>query len=132
MNGEGNNKKRLLHGIEIIVGEAKANATQAIRRSGAEVESLGENFREALKDALSARNSVVMVRLNKDSLSRLDELVDAGLVNSRSEATAFLVADGIKVRAGLFKRISKKIDEIRKAKQDLRDLLNETSSEGVD
>ena len=132
MSEEGKGKKRLLHGIEIIVDEAKTAAAEAIRRSGAEAESLGENLKETLQGALSARSSVVMVRLNKESLARLDELLDAGLVNSRSEAAAFLIGDGIKARADLFERISEKIDEIRKAKQDLRDLLNKTPGEGSD
>ena len=117
------NRKRLREGIEIIVDEAKAAAKSAIRRSG--VETLGENLKETLEGALSARDIVVMVRLNKGSLSRLDELVEAGVVNSRSESAAFLISEGIKARAALFDRISEKIEDIRRARQELRDLLNE-------
>jgi Arc/MetJ-type ribon-helix-helix transcriptional regulator len=80
---------------------------------------------QTVREALSARENVVMVRLNKESVLRLDELVDAGLVNSRSEAAAFLIAEGIKSRAEVFERIAEKIDEIRRAKAELRDLLNE-------
>ena len=101
-------------------------AAGAIRMSGNEVESLGGNLREAIKKSLSARENVVMVRLNKSSLSKIDELVEAGLVNSRSEAAALLISDGIKARTKLFERISEKIDEIRKAKLDLKNLLNDT------
>ena len=112
-------KKRLAEGIEIIIGEARTAATDAL--SGAE--SLGESLRETLQGALSARQSVVMVRLNKESLVRLDDLVESGIVSSRSEAAAFLIGEGIKARSSLFERISKKTEEIRRAKQELRDML---------
>ncbi len=53
------------------------------------------------------------VRVNKESVAKLDELVEGGLVGSRSEAAAFLIAEGIKARHGLFERIAEKISEIR-------------------
>ena len=122
MTDEERGRKRFKEGIEIIVDEAKAVAKDAI--SGAE--SLGDNLKETLEGALAARESVVMVRLNKGSLARLDDLVEAGVVGSRSESAAFLIGEGIKARAGLFDRISAKIEQIRKTKQELRDLLDES------
>jgi hypothetical protein len=130
MSEKGADRKRLKEGIEIIVDEAKAAAREAVRRSGAE--SIGESVKEALRGALSARENVVMVRLNTESLSRLDELVDTGLVNSRSEAAAFLIGEGAKAKAELFDRISEKVEQIRKTKQELRDLLNASPGEGSD
>ena len=120
-------RKPFIEGIEMIVEDAKAAAKAAIRHSGAE--SLGENLKETLEGALSARENVVMVRLNKESVGRLDELVESGVVNSRSEAAAFLIGEGIKKRQGLFDQISDKIDEIRKAKDELRHLLEESPAE---
>ena len=124
---EGKEKKRIVEGIEIIVDEAKAAARSAIRRSG--VETIGENLKETLEGALSARNTVVMVRINEESLGRLDALVEAGVVNSRSESAAFLIREGIKGSAPLFDRISVKVEEIRRAKQELKDLLEEPANE---
>ena len=100
MSGENLGAKKLSERIETIVDEAKSAAADAIHLSG--VESIGENLKHAMQRALSARENVVMVRLNKESLSRLDELVDAGLVNSRSEAAAFLISEGAKSRSPLF------------------------------
>jgi hypothetical protein len=70
-----------------------------------------------------------MVRLNEDSLRRVDDLVEAGVVNSRSEASAFLIVEGINAKKELFGRISEKIDTIRAARQELRDLLSEPSDQ---
>ena len=116
-------KQTLKQGIEIIVDEAKSAARSAIRRTGAE--SLGENLKETLDNVLSARENVVMVRLNQSSLARLDDLVEANVVNSRSEAAAFMIGEGVKRRHALFDRIGEKIENIRKAKEELRTLLIE-------
>ena len=129
---KGNRKKRLAQGIEIIADEAMSAATEAL--SGAA--SIGESLKDRLQEALSARENVVMVRLNAESLLRLDDLVEAAIVNSRSEAAAFLIGEGIKTRSNLFGRISEKTDEIRRVKRELHDLLegdrveSETDNEG--
>ena len=120
---ERQSKQTIKQGIEIIVDEAKSAARSAIRRTGAE--SLGENLKETLDNVLSARENVVMVRLNQSSLARLDDLVEANVVNSRSEAAAFMIGEGVKRRHALFDRIGEKIENIRKAKEELRTLLIE-------
>jgi hypothetical protein len=121
-------KKRLSEGIEIILDEAKSAASQAL--SGAE--NIGESLKETLQGALSARNNVVMVRLNKESLIKLDDLVESGIVRSRSEAAAFLIGEGVKARSGLYDRISEKTAQIRKTKEELRDLLGGDDVDGDD
>jgi metal-responsive CopG/Arc/MetJ family transcriptional regulator len=69
-----------------------------------------------------------MVRLNKESLKRIDELVESQLVKSRSEAAAFLIGEGIQRRHGLFDRIAQKVENIRKAKEELHNLLSKDES----
>jgi metal-responsive CopG/Arc/MetJ family transcriptional regulator len=69
-----------------------------------------------------------MVRLNKESLIRIDELVEAQLVKSRSEGAAFLIGEGIQRRRGLFDRIAQKVENIRKAKEELHNLLAQDES----
>ena len=116
-------KKRIAEGIRLIVEEAKATGEEV----GSNVNSLGMNIKQSLKGALAARNSVVMVRLNEESVTKLDELVDSGLVSSRSEAAAFLVGQGIKASDRIFGRMSKKIAQIRDAKEELRKMLDDES-----
>ena len=69
-----------------------------------------------------------MVRLNKESLIRIDELVESQLVKSRSEGAAFLIGEGIQRRHGLFDRIAQKVENIRKAKEELHNLLAQDES----
>lgn len=123
MDGGSGGRKKIIEGIGIIVEETKSATREGIRRSG--IESLGENLKETLEGALSSRDNVVMVRLNKDSVARLDELVEAGVVNSRSEAAAFLIGEGIKKRQRLFDQIADKIGQIRSAKDELQKLIEE-------
>ena len=126
--GKGKRKQRLAEGIEIIMDEAKTAASEAL--SGAE--AIGGTLRDRLKGALSARENVVMVRLNSESLLRLDDLVEAAIVNSRSEAAAFLIGEGVKARSELFGRISEKTEEIRKVKRELHELLADERLEASD
>ena len=79
--------------------------------------------REAVKTGLPAtdRDGVIA--------GLVDALVEAGVVNSRSESAAFLIREGIKGNAPLFDRISVKVEEIRRAKQELKDLLEEPANE---
>ena len=132
-NEEKEIKGKVIEEIESLVDEVNKAVRVAVDRGSDAAEHVGENLKDAIKETLhgvrsgvrSARDSVVMVRVNKESLARLDELVEAGVANSRSQATAFLVDQGIKARQDLFDKIAEKIEQIRKAKEELRQLLEE-------
>jgi hypothetical protein len=73
----------------------------------------------------SGRGNVVMVRLSDEALARVDELVDATIFASRSEATAFLIGAGIENQKELFDRLRTHTGEIRRLKEQLRKLALE-------
>jgi Arc/MetJ-type ribon-helix-helix transcriptional regulator len=87
--------------------------------------ALGPQGKE-LKDLLSqytkgdGRGNVVMVRIGDEALARVDQLVEAELFGSRSECAAFLIGAGIASQKELFDRLSAHTDEIRKLKEQLR------------
>ena len=54
----------------------------------------------------------------------MDVLVDAGLFKSRSECAAFLIHQGIKAQDPLFDTLQKKVQQIQKIREELKDLLN--------
>lgn len=66
-----------------------------------------------------------MVRVNKDALKRIDDLVEAGIFRSRSESAAFLISEGIKAQASLFDRIYEKIREIERLREELKNVLGQ-------
>jgi Arc/MetJ-type ribon-helix-helix transcriptional regulator len=71
------------------------------------------------------RANVVMMRLADTAMARLDQLVEAGLFGSRSEAAAFLVGAGIDAQAELFNRIRKHSAEMKRIRQSLRQVAVE-------
>lgn len=71
------------------------------------------------------RNNVVMVRVDEENLSRIDELVESGQFNSRSEATAFLIDEGIKSKQDMFDKIAEKISQIKDLRTELGEMIAE-------
>lgn len=66
------------------------------------------------------RSNVVMVRLGDAALTALDQLVEAALFGSRSEAAAFLLGAGIDAQRELFGRVGKHSAEIKRIRQSLK------------
>ncbi|HEY6931378.1 MAG TPA: hypothetical protein VJA66_17030 [Thermoanaerobaculia bacterium] len=77
------------------------------------------------------RANVVMMRLADTAMSRLDQLVEAGLFGSRSEAAAFLVGAGIDAQSELFTRIRKHSAEMKRIRQSLRQVAIEALRSGA-
>ncbi len=79
----------------------KKSCTQKAARSGAGQGVASGKEGKELKDLLGrfsrgdGRGSVVMVRISDDALARIDQLVEATLLGSRSECAAFLIGAGI-------------------------------------
>ncbi len=118
-------RETILGGIGDIVEDVNKTVRITVEKGAASAESLGENLKETIQGMRVGRDNVVMVRIDNDSKEKVDELVEAGVVNSRSEAAAFLIAEGIKARSRLFGTISERVEEIRKRKEELRRLLEE-------
>ena len=123
-NNDGEERRRLSENVDEIVDEVNKTVRTAIVRGVDVAENIGENIRDTIQGMKGSRENVVMVRIDRESLDRLDDLVEAGIMGSRSEAAAFLIAEGIKARQGLFDRIGEKIGEIRRAKEELRRMVD--------
>lgn len=118
-------KAKITEGIDTLVEEVNKVVRVAIINSKATAESIGDNIRETVQGVRSNRDNVVMVRVDDESLAKVDELVEAGIVSSRSEAAAMLISEGVKAKQGLFDRIAAKVEDIRQAKEDLRRMVED-------
>ena len=123
--GADRDKRKLSDNVEGLVDDVNKVVKVAIERGTDAAESIGENIRDTFQGIRTSRDNVVMVRIDAESLARLDELVDAGIMGSRSEAAAFLISEGIKGRQPLFDRIAEKVQEIRRVKDELRNLVDD-------
>ena len=118
-------KGRLGEGIESLVEEVQKVVKVAIKQGASAAETIGENIKGTIHEVRYKRDNVVMVRMDVDSLKKLDDLVEAGISGSRSEAAAFLIVEGVKSRQGLFDRMADKVEEIRRAREDLRQMVDD-------
>lgn len=118
---------------ERVIRDVGRTVTEAVVRGTDEAVHVAENIKDTIKSKTAGdrptRDNVVMVRVDADSLNKMDELVEAELAGSRSEAAAYLISEGIKSREPLFDAISAKVAEIRKAKEELRELLEGKEAE---
>jgi Arc/MetJ-type ribon-helix-helix transcriptional regulator len=84
-----------------------------------------ESIKQTIDKSLDSRNTVLTIRVNEEANKKLNMLVDTGIFKSRSESAAFLIEEGIKQQAGLFKKISEKLGKIEKIKDELKDIITE-------
>ncbi len=100
------------------VNELINTAKQMANDVSSEIARTAERLFEEAKSA--KRQIVVSVRLDDESAQRVDQLVEAGICSSRSEAVALLTRSGIQARQELFDKIEAKIREIQRIKDEIR------------
>ena len=64
-----------------------------------------------------ARSNVVASRIGDEELKIIDMLIEAGLFETRSEAVAYLVNEGIKARQDIIEKVSSALEEIRRIRE---------------
>src|SRR5438876_4537794 len=114
-----NDESRQKSGFDEIASSVK----EVAQKTGEALNKATESIGKAIESALEARDHVVMMRVNDDSLKSLDSLVQSGIFKSRSEAAAFLISEGVKAQAVLFGRISERIKEIERLRAELKDIV---------
>ena len=88
-----------------------------------------ESIKNSIDKALISRNTVLTIRVNDDANKKMTMLVETGIFKSRSESAAFLIEEGIKHQEALFNKISKKLEQIGKIKDELKNIVSEELDE---
>jgi Arc/MetJ-type ribon-helix-helix transcriptional regulator len=114
-----NDEPKNASGFDDLAASVKGVA----QKTGEAINKATESIGKAIESALSARDHVVMVRVNDESLRGLDALIQSGIFKSRSEAAAFLISEGIKAQSPLFDRIKERISEIERLRAELKDMI---------
>lgn len=113
---------------------------ESARASGDALEELAASVKEfaakipdslskVVERALSGRDVPLMVRVNDETLRRIDQLVESGIFQNRSESIAFLISEGIKAQSTLFEQIESKIQEIEKLREELKNIIHQERRE---
>ncbi len=66
------------------------------------------------------RDQVVMVRVDEETLQRLDDWVSIGAVKSRSEAAALFIREGLSVRSDELEQLRDALHEVEAAQERLK------------
>lgn len=66
------------------------------------------------------------VKVSPDTQDKIDSLVEAGVFDSKAEAAAYLIEQGIKAEVKLFDVVEQKLSEIRRLRSELRHLVKDT------
>ena len=108
--------------------EIASSVKEVAQKTGDVLNRATESISKAIETALSARDHVVMVRVNDESLRKLDALVQSGIFKSRSEAAAFLISEGVKAQGVLFDKIEQKTAEIERLRSELKSIVETPES----
>jgi Arc/MetJ-type ribon-helix-helix transcriptional regulator len=103
--------------------EPRSSVVELSRESAQFLASLGRTIRESINQALEGRANVLMVRVNDETLRAIDQLVQAGLFKTRSEAAAFLLHEGMKARHEILDHVSQTARHIEELREQLRSAL---------
>lgn len=83
------------------------------------------HFGDRIKHVIHAGNgSLKHVKVSADAQEKLAKLVSAGVFDSQADAASFLIDEGIKSQAPLFKIVEQKLSEIERLRGELRHLVN--------
>ncbi|MEQ1564383.1 MAG: hypothetical protein ABMA64_02010 [Myxococcota bacterium] len=113
-------------GVSIEVPEWTAGAPGERKERRVKVVVVSPDLQAAVEEmGQSTRDQVVMVRVDEDTLTKLDAWMATGAVKSRSEAAALFIREGLKVREGELSRLQAALDEVEAAKEKLRQQARE-------
>ncbi len=105
-------------GIEIDLPDGTSDEPDAGRMK---VVFVSPDLRSSVDEmADSVRDQVVMVRVDNDTLDKLEAWVATGAVKSKSEAAALFIREGLKVRQPELDRLEQALADVDAAKDRLR------------
>lgn len=106
----------------------KGNVLEILDSTRQAVEEARNRIEESLKELTDALTSsyVVSVRLRKADLEIIDELVEAGIFKSRSEAVAFFTRKGIELSDKWIEKIIEQVRKIKELRKSIREEIEKS------
>ncbi|MEM1641855.1 MAG: ribbon-helix-helix protein, CopG family, partial [Desulfurococcaceae archaeon] len=83
-------------------------------------ETVERSIEEARRTLETATTVVSSIRLREEDARIIDELVDAGIFRSRSEAVAFFTHKGIEASREWLEKVKEQIERIKELRDEVR------------
>ena len=93
---------------------------------GEDADKIKEKVLLRLDRELGGRSNVVMTRLNDEDVQQIDALVEVEVFNSRSEAAAFFIKEGMQARKDLLEKIMPTVEKIKELKEQAKQSLTKS------
>jgi hypothetical protein len=101
--------------------QAKTESGCAVQFSGECIGRAVDHFAASLESVIAGKGQPLVVRVGKETLSKLDLLVQGGVCKSRSEAVLYLLERGVEESETQFERISQVGEQIDQMRGELAD-----------
>lgn len=112
------------------------NPTEQVEKTRSGL-SLDQFLREAGQAALTVARAagkaaedltgLMLIQVNPEARARMDDLVEAGLANTRGEAALSLLRDGIRANQSVYEQVEKTRARIQALRSQLRGLIGQQS-----
>ncbi len=96
------------------------------------VEELVEGIERSLEDIGTRLTQVVSVRIRNKDMEVIDQLVDAGIFKSRSEAVAYFTRRGIEASREWIEKALQQVKKIKEIQESLRKEIEQSSEDSSD
>jgi Arc/MetJ-type ribon-helix-helix transcriptional regulator len=96
---------------------------------GEDADKIKEKVLLRLDRELGGRSNVVMTRLNDEDVEQIDALVEVEVFNSRSEAAAFFIKEGMQARKDLLAKVMPTVEKIKALKEQAKQSLTTSSDQ---
>ncbi|MFQ5951244.1 MAG: hypothetical protein ACE5KH_04070 [Candidatus Geothermarchaeales archaeon] len=103
-------------------GKEKRVVAIALDKAGRAGVTIADTVDEIL-EKIRRRGNVVTTKLTDEDLEVIETLVKLDIFESKSEATAFFIHEGIGARSDLVDKVQPLIDQIKTLKEEARDAL---------
>ncbi len=113
-------------GIDLDVGCCESDLGSPLK-----VVCMAGGLSDSLKEmGRTARQQVLMVRIDEDSAKKLDAWIETGAFKSRSQAAALFIREGLKVHARELAELAEALAGVENAKDKLREKAREVFDSG--
>ena len=104
---------------ETVSEQGKTGSGCAMQFSGECIGRAVDSFVASVGSVIAGQGQPLMVRVPKETVAKLDLLVQGGVCKNRSEAALYLLARGVEGARSQFERISQVNEQIDQMRGDL-------------